>query len=69
VTLNLRVSAGLAVARPGDSIETSVERADVALYAAKRGGRDRWQWHEGAAASSAATPIVSAQTGPRTRSE
>lgn len=50
VTLNLRISAGLAVAAPGDSIEKTVERADVALYVAKRGGRDRWQWDETAAA-------------------
>lgn len=35
------VSAGLAAAQPGDSVATWMARADAALYAAKREGRDR----------------------------
>jgi diguanylate cyclase (GGDEF)-like protein len=35
------VSAGVAVARLGESAHTVVARADSALYAAKHGGRDR----------------------------
>ena len=34
-------SMGAAQLRPGDTVETLIQRADVALYAAKRGGRDR----------------------------
>ncbi|MDT8999384.1 diguanylate cyclase [Paucibacter sp. APW11] len=34
-------SAGLCMARPGDSIEQVCHRADMALYAAKAAGRDR----------------------------
>jgi diguanylate cyclase len=32
-------SAGLSVLRPGDTVQTSVERADRAMYSAKRAGR------------------------------
>jgi len=35
------ISAGVATARPGDSIDALVKRADHALYAAKSTGRDR----------------------------
>ncbi len=37
----LTVSAGLALARPGDSAESLLQRADAALYRAKANGRDR----------------------------
>lgn len=36
----MTVSAGGAVARAGDTVEALIGRADVALYAAKRAGRD-----------------------------
>ena len=36
-------SAGVALLRPGDSVEGLVDRADAALYGAKRAGRDRVQ--------------------------
>jgi len=35
------VSAGIAVARPGDQFDSVVRRADVALYQAKHDGRNR----------------------------
>jgi diguanylate cyclase (GGDEF)-like protein len=34
-------SAGLAQARPGEPLASVIERADAALYHAKRSGRDR----------------------------
>ena len=37
----ITVSAGVAIAAPGDSLETALERADGALYEAKRSGRNR----------------------------
>lgn len=39
--LNVTVSLGGAVARPGESATDLVRRADEALYASKRAGRDR----------------------------
>jgi diguanylate cyclase (GGDEF)-like protein len=43
VAPHVTVSVGVAcaVARPGEAVESLVERADAALYAAKRGGRHR----------------------------
>jgi diguanylate cyclase len=35
------LSIGVAVAREGDTLQTLLERADAALYSAKRGGRNR----------------------------
>jgi PleD family two-component response regulator len=43
-SLSLRVSAGLVVVGPEESVAHAVERVDAALYAAKRAGRDRWLW-------------------------
>ncbi len=39
--LNATFSVGLAQARPGESLEHLIERADQALYEAKHGGRNR----------------------------
>ncbi len=37
-------SAGLALYKPGESVDTFIERVDKALYRAKRAGRDRIEW-------------------------
>lgn len=42
--LHYTASAGLTLARPGDTIAELCHRADEALYQAKAAGRDRWQW-------------------------
>ena len=39
-------SAGLTLARSGDTIAELCHRADEALYQAKAAGRDRWRWAE-----------------------
>jgi diguanylate cyclase (GGDEF)-like protein len=39
--LTVTFSAGLAMAKPGESLERLIERADMALYEAKRQGRNR----------------------------
>ena len=44
--VNLRASAGLIVVGREESVAHAVERADAALYSAKRAGRDRWRWGE-----------------------
>lgn len=38
--LKVTISQGLALAQPGDSVESLIERADAALYAAKEAGRN-----------------------------
>lgn len=40
------ISVGFTVIRPGDSLQTCVERATQALYRAKQTGRDRVQFYE-----------------------
>lgn len=42
--LHMSISIGLTRALPHDSLESAVRRADVALYQAKRNGRDRFEW-------------------------
>lgn len=39
--LDVRFSAGLTEQRPGEPLEATIERADLALYEAKRQGRDQ----------------------------
>lgn len=39
--IGITVSIGLAAAGPGESFQSAMRRADAALYAAKRGGRNR----------------------------
>lgn len=41
VALPVTISVGLAAAAPGETLASLMERADQALYAAKRNGRDR----------------------------
>jgi len=41
--LRVTISIGLADARPADTPRTLVDRADAALYEAKRAGRNRLQ--------------------------
>ncbi|UCE32836.1 MAG: diguanylate cyclase, partial [Burkholderiales bacterium] len=43
--LAVTVSAGLAEYRPGETVEQLLERADQALYDAKRAGRNRVRMH------------------------
>jgi diguanylate cyclase len=38
---HVTISLGVAVLRPGDTVQTLIERADGCLYAAKRNGRNR----------------------------
>ena len=40
IQLNVTISLGIAQARDGDTVDTLIERADQALYTAKRAGRD-----------------------------
>lgn len=46
-TLRVTISAGAAVAEESELGPHLVKRADEALYAAKRGGRNRGYWHDG----------------------
>ncbi len=40
IQLNVTISLGIAQARDGDTVDTLIERADQALYTAKRAGRN-----------------------------
>lgn len=42
--LHMSISIGLTRVLPHDSLESAIRRADVALYQAKRNGRDRFEW-------------------------
>ncbi len=44
----MSLSQGVAMARPGDTMESLIDRADRALYAAKRAGRNRVELEAGA---------------------
>jgi diguanylate cyclase (GGDEF)-like protein len=43
----ITASAGLAEAMPGEQAHELIDRADVALYACKRAGRNCQFWHDG----------------------
>jgi len=68
-TLNMTISAGVAqLVSSSEDMTSLVHRTDQALYAAKRAGRNRVFWHDGAQsqpfASTAPIPLVSAATWP-----
>jgi diguanylate cyclase (GGDEF)-like protein len=64
--LQVTFSAGAASHRPGDAIETTLQRADAALYAAKSAGRNRTEVsREEDAAVPAAPPARRAALAPR----
>ncbi|MCH8497552.1 MAG: diguanylate cyclase [Marinobacter sp.] len=56
VAVALSVSAGIAMHDPEDSPESLFERADMALYEAKKGGRDRYVVAEQKTADEPQTP-------------
>jgi diguanylate cyclase (GGDEF)-like protein len=41
----LRCSIGVALSEPGDNVESLIQKADQALYAAKDAGRNQTRWH------------------------
>ncbi len=68
VRLELTVSVGVANAMHGDDAELLLRRADAALYAAKRGGRNRSEYHDGSCCSPISLPtdnhVKSTSIGP-----
>ncbi len=45
LSVRVRCSIGIALSVPGDDVESLIHKADEALYAAKRRGRDQISWH------------------------
>jgi len=61
--LNVTSSFGVATARLGDSVQTILERADVCLFRAKEGGRNRTCWEGEEVEESPATEIIPTEDG------
>ncbi|HEX3654405.1 MAG TPA: GGDEF domain-containing protein [Pirellulales bacterium] len=55
-SLQVTVSGGVAEVRTGDDPETVIKRADEALYASKKAGRNRTSHHDDLASSTSALP-------------
>jgi diguanylate cyclase len=63
----ITVSLGLSSARPGDTPESIIERADEALYASKKGGRNQVRCLE--EITEDAEPVPEGQTAPSDSSD
>ncbi len=61
--LNVTSSFGVATARLGDSVQTLLERADVCLFQAKEGGRNRTCWEGEEVDETVATEIIPTEDG------
>ncbi len=57
----ITASVGIAAQQRGDTLSETIRRADEALYAAKRAGKDRWQ-----AAATGTAPAAGTATNPGT---
>ncbi len=45
LSVALQCSIGVALSEPGDNVESLIHKADQALYAAKKEGRNQTRWH------------------------
>ncbi len=77
-SLHVTASLGVAEVQAGEDATGLIQRSDAALYAAKEGGRNQAQWHDGKAihpiarrqvarptAEPAATPVCEEPAAPR----
>jgi diguanylate cyclase (GGDEF)-like protein len=63
--LRVTVSGGMAQLLPGDDAATLIRRADEALYASKKAGRNRTHWHDG----ERCVPLTPTALAPSTTAE